>query len=161
VLEDKFIRYTKLYFIILLMFLAVPVIVGLIVWGFWGFSKLISYGPAELVFELLMITIPAAVFSSAYLIFFKRTKNHPVAWVRIFSKILFVAALALCLYLLVTDIVYFFNKKGTDISQYRSFSLAFMAGNVGALFFIAILQAFTTQQEADWIEKRRQKERGG
>ena len=156
-MEDKFIRYTKLYFIILLMFLAVPLIIALLVWTFWGFSKLISYGPAEFIFELLMITMPSAVFSSAYLIFFKRTKKHPVPAVRVFSMILFVIGIATCLFLLVTDIIYFFKKTGVDISNYKCFSLAFLAGNVGTLFFVAIVQAFTTNKEVDWIEKRKQR----
>jgi hypothetical protein len=30
-----------------------------------------------------------------------------------------------------------------------------MAGNVAALFLIAIVQAFTTKKELDWMERKR------
>ena len=45
-----------------------------------------------------------------------------------------------------------------DITNYASFDLLFLAGNIGLLFFIAILQAFTTKKEMNWMEKRKQKE---
>lgn len=140
------------------LFLCIPLIVGLLFWFFYGFAKLVSLGPATFVYRLLIICLPAAVFSSAYLIFFKRTKGHPVSWVRIFSKIIFVIGLAAAVFFLVTDLIYFFAKAGNDIANYNSFSIGFMAGNVGTLFGVAILQAFTTQKEVDWIEKRKERE---
>jgi hypothetical protein len=34
----------------------------------------------------------------------------------------------------------------------------FLAGNIGLLFLLAILQAFTTNKEEDWMDKRRKNE---
>jgi len=36
-MDDKFLKYSKLYILIFLMFLAIPVILGLLVVTFWGF----------------------------------------------------------------------------------------------------------------------------
>ncbi|MBK7434368.1 MAG: hypothetical protein IPI66_10995 [Chitinophagaceae bacterium] len=157
-LEDKFIRYTKLYIIIFLMFLLVPALIGLIFGLFYGFSKLVHYSRTDYLIELLIITMPSAVFSTAYIIFYKRTANHPVQAVKWISRFLFAGALCICGLILVTDIIRFYTLAKQDISDYRSFSIAFMAGNVGLLFLIAIIQAFTTQKETDWIDRRRQQE---
>ncbi|HMI77822.1 MAG TPA: hypothetical protein VK484_03470 [Ferruginibacter sp.] len=154
-MDDKFLKYSKLYLLIFLMFLAIPVILALLVVTFYGFSKLVSSSPVDIIFELLMISLMPAVFASAYVIFFKRTKQHPSTAISIISKILFVIGIVCCLTVLVTDIISFFNKHNLDISGYRCFSLAFLAGNMGGLFFIAIIQAFTTKKEVDWMERNR------
>ena len=154
-LEDKFARYSKLYVLIFLMFLSIPVLFALVIGTFYGFSKLISSAPVDVIFELFVISLPAAIFSTAYIIFFKRTKKHPSAGVRIFSKTCFVIGLACSLLLLVLDLYAFFRYRGLDIDDFNCYSFVFLAGNIGSLFFIAILQAFTTEKEKDWLEKRR------
>lgn len=151
-MEDKFIRYSKLYFLIFLLFLSVPVIVGLTVATFWGFSKVVSLGPAEMVFGLLIMSVPCAIFASAYYIFFKRTKFHPSAIVRVISRALFVIGFCIAFIFLVLDIIEYFHKP-VDVSDYRSFNMWYLAGNIGGLFIIAIMQAFTTQKEKDWMER--------
>ena len=155
-MEDKFIRYSKLYFLIFLLFLSIPVIIGLIIAVFYGFSKLISTAPVDIIFEMLIVSIPAAIFTTAYTIFFVRTKQHPAAAVRIISWILFSIGIGFCMVFLVLDLISFFHKHGYDISSYRSFSTIFLAGNIAGLFLIAIMQAFTTRKEQDWMEKRRE-----
>lgn len=152
-MEDKFIRFTKLYIIIFLMFLSIPVIIGLLVGAFYGFSKIIFSGTADKVFQLLMISIPAAVFSTVHIIFLKRTKQHPSGIIRFCSSILFIAGIALSLFFVTKDIIYFFNNPGYNIDHYVCFSIPFLAGNIGGLFLIAIIQAFTTHKEKDWIER--------
>ncbi len=154
-MEDKFLKYSKLYILIFLMFLAIPVMLGLVVVTFYGFSKLVSSSPVDIIFELAMISLLPAVFASAFVIFFKRTTQHPSTAVRLVSKILFVIGIIACLAVLVTDIISFFNKHDLDIAGYNCFSLGFLAGNVGGLFLIAIIQAFTTKKEADWMERNR------
>lgn len=154
-MEDKFTRFTKLYILIFLLFLSIPVAFGLVVGTFYGFSKIISSAPVDIIFELFIISMPTAVFSTAYLIFFKRTKKHPDAFVRIFSKLIFVLGLASCGVFLVLDMIAFFRHRGLDINDFYSFGIIFLAGNIGMLFLIAILQAFTTEKEKDWLEKRR------
>ena len=157
-MEDKFTRYTKLYILIFLMFLSIPVVIGLVIGAFYGFSKLISFGPVDIVFQLLIISVPAAVFASADVIFFKRTKQHPSAVIRTCSKILFVTGIIFCAVFLVLDILVFFKKPGNDITDYRCFSISFLAANIGGLFLIAIIQAFTTKKEKDWMDRLGEKE---
>ena len=152
-MEDKFLRYSKLYFLIFLLFLSVPVIIGLIVASFYGFSKLVSLGPVNVVFELLIISVPCAIFTSAYYIFFRRTRFHPSAIVRAISRSLFTIGFCLALVFLVLDIIEYFHKR-IDVGEYRSFNMWFLAGNIAGLFIIAIMQAFTTQKEKDWMERQ-------
>ena len=85
-MEDKFVRYSKLYVLLFLLFLSVPVIIGLIIGAFYGISRLFSSAPIDLVYELFILSIPAAVFSAVYVIFFRRTAWHPVWPVRFISK---------------------------------------------------------------------------
>ncbi|MEP7236584.1 MAG: hypothetical protein ABI685_01920 [Ferruginibacter sp.] len=110
---------------------------------------------ADITFGLGVVTLAPALFSSVYVIFFKRTKKHPVAAIRIISKIVFVAGLLISLVVLVIDMIAFFTKYNTDITGYNGLSLTFLAGNVGALFLIAIIQAFTTSKEVDWMDRKR------
>jgi hypothetical protein len=137
------------------MFLSVPVILGLIIAAFYGISKLVSSSFVDIIFGLGIITLAPALFSAVYFIFFKRTKDHPIATVRIVSKILFVAGILISGFVLITDMISFFTKFEIDITGYRCFSLAYMAGNVGGLFLIAIIQAFTTGKEVDWMDRNK------
>lgn len=154
-MEDRFLKYSKLYILIFLMFLAVPVALGLLVAFFYGVSKLVSSGFVDITFGLGVVTIAPALFSSVYLIFFKRTKKHPSSVVRIISSIFFVVGFAVSLFVLVTDMISFFTKFNIDITGYKCYSLPYMAGNVAGLFIIAIMQAFTTKKEVDWMERNR------
>ena len=154
-MDDKFTRYSKLYVLIFLMFLSVPVLFALVIGIFYGFSKLVSSAPVDVIFELFIISIPAAVFSTAYVIFYRRTGKHPLAAIRIFSKLLFIIGLAASVLFLIMDMYSFFRYRGLNISDFYCFSILFLAGNIGALFLIALLQAFTTEKEKDWLEKTR------
>ncbi|NOT93964.1 hypothetical protein [Ferruginibacter sp.] len=153
-MDDRFTKFSKLYFLVFLLFLSVPVAFSLVMSVFYGFSKLISSRPVDVIFELVVITIPAAVFSSAYYIFSKRTKTHPSAVVRVTSQIVFWVGIGCSIAVLVVSIIDYFKSGYHNITDYISFSLAFLAGNVAALFLIAILQALTTKKEEDWMEKR-------
>lgn len=154
-MEDKFLKYSRLYILIFLLFLAVPVLLGLLIVIFYGFSKLVSSSIVDIIFGLGIVTIAPALFSSVYVVFFKRTASHPVAAVRILSRAFFVVGIAVSAVVLVTDLISFFTKYGIDIADYRCYSLAYLAGNVGGLFLIAIIQAFTTKKEVDWMERNR------
>ena len=154
-MEDRFIKYSKLYALIFLMFLSVPVMLGFVVAAFYGISKLVSSSVVDIIFGLGVITLAPALFSSVYFIFLKRTKQHPSAIVRSISYTFFIIGIACSLIILVTDMLSFFGKYGIDITDYRCFSLAYLAANVGGLFLIAIIQAFTTKKEVDWMERNR------
>jgi len=154
-MEDRFVKYSKLYFLIFLLFLSVPVILGLAIGIGYGFSKLISSKPVDLIYQLLVIALPSSVFATVYYIFFKRTRNHPSAAVRVISKSVFVLGFCICLFILITDFIKFFKHPVFGTEGYQNFSLPFLAGNVAALFIVAIMQAFTTNKEEDWLEKRK------
>ena len=154
-MEDRFVKYSKLYFLIFLLFISVPVILGVAIAIAYGFSKLISSRPVDLLYQLLIIALPSSVFATVYYIFFKRTKTHPSAAVRLISRIVFILGFCTCLFVLIIDFMKFFKNPVFGTEGYRNFSLAFLAGNVATLFIIAILQAFTTNKEEDWMEKRK------
>ena len=75
-MEDRFIKYSKLYALIFLMFLAVPVILGILIAAFYGLSKLVSSSVIDIVFGLSIITLAPALFSSVFVIFYRRTKKQ-------------------------------------------------------------------------------------
>lgn len=153
-MEDKFIRYSKLYFLVFLLFLSVPVIIGLIIASLWGFSKVISSAPMDVVFELLIMSIPCAIFASAEYIFFRRTRFHPSNVVRVISRVLLAIGFCLAIIFLIMDIITYFHKP-VDVNDYRSFNMWYLVGNIGGLFLVAIVQAFTTQKEKDWMDRSR------
>ena len=159
-MDDKFLKYSRLYLFIFLLFLSIPVVFGLVIATFYGFSKMISSAPVDIFFELMIISIPAAIFTTAYVIFFIRTKRHPSPLIRIISRILFIIGTLVSCTFLVLDIISYFHKQNNDVSNYHCFNIFFLAGNIGGLFLIAIMQAFTTSKEKDWLEKRKEKERG-
>lgn len=153
-MEDRFIKYTKLYILIFFAFLAIPVAFGIVFGALYGFSKLVSSRPVDMIFAMGVITMPVAIFSTAYVIFFRRTKKHPSTIVRGISYVLFVLALLGCGYTLVKGFIDFFERGGGyNITDYFSFSLLFLAGNIALLFLVALLQAFTTEKEKDWMER--------
>jgi hypothetical protein len=154
-MEDRFTKYSKLYILIFLLFLCVPVLLGLVIVAFYGFSKLVSSTVADVSFGLGIVTIGPALFMSVYFIFFKRTKKHPSTIVKIFSQIIFVIGFIVSLIVLIYDMRSFFTKFSTDITGYLSYSLAYLAGNIALLFLIAIIQAFTTQKEVDWMDRNK------
>ncbi len=154
-MEDRFIKYSKLYALIFLLFLSVPVLLGLAIAAFYGISKLVSSTIADIVFGLGVVSLAPAVFMTVYYIFFKRTKKHPAQAVKIISYILFIIGFVTSLVVLVLDMISFFTRFNTDITGYHGLSLTYLAGNVGALFLIAIVQAFTTNKEVDWMDRKR------
>lgn len=154
-MEDRFLKYSKLYALIFLLFLSVPVFIGLAIFFFWGFSKIVSSTVVDIIFGLGIVAIPPALFSAVYAIFFRRTKQHPAAWVRYLSYTLFVIGFVFSVYVLIRDLIDFFAHYSTDIASYEAYSLVYIAGNTGTLFIIALMQAFTTQKEVDWMERNR------
>jgi hypothetical protein len=154
-MEDRFTKYSKLYVLIFLLFLCVPVLLGLIVAAFYGISKLVSSTVADITFGLGIVSLTPAVFMTAYYIFFKRTKTHPEPTVKVISQILFVAGFLISISVLVLDMISFFKGFSPDIGSYHGYSLVYTAGNVAMLFLIAIVQAFTTKKEVDWMDRKR------
>lgn len=156
-MEDRFTKFSKLYALIFLMFLSVPVMLALLVASFYGFSKLVSSSVVDIIFGLGMITSAPALFLSVYVIFFKRTALHPAVTVRFISRSFFVIGFVCSIFVLFTDIISFFTKFEIDSTGYRCFSLVYLTGNIAGLFLIAILQAFTTKKEVDWLKRNQLK----
>lgn len=156
-MEDKFIKYTKLYIFILLLLLSVPVLFGLLIAVFYGFSTLISSKPVDIVFELLVIAIGPAIIAAAYGIFFIRTRKQSASIVKIISISFFLAGFISCIVVMVMDIFSLFNHNNHVISDYYSYSLPFLAGNIGTLFLIAVLQALSASKEKDWMHRNNEK----
>jgi len=154
-MEDRFLKYSKLYLLIFLLFLSVPVLLGLIIALFYGVSRVVSSNVADISFGLGVIALAPAILSAVYVIFFKRTGKHPVAGVRVISKFIFIVAILISIIVLVIDMIYFFNRYDTNITGYYGLSLTYLAGNTAMLFLIAIIQAFTTKKEVDWMERQR------
>jgi hypothetical protein len=107
----------------------------------------------ELLFYIAIISAPFVLFEFVYIVFFRRNKKHPAAWVKIISGILFIAGMAFCLYVYILDFISFFNKEYYSITEFKSFDLRFLCINIFGLFAIAILQALTTEKEKDWMER--------
>ena len=154
-MEDRFVKYSKLYALIFLLFLCVPVLLGLVVAAFYGISKIVSSSFADITFGLGVVSLAPAVFMSVYFIFFKRTKKHPAQVIKIISQIVFVTGFLISLVVLIFDMISFFTKFNTDITHYYGLSLTYLAGNVAMLFLIAIVQAFTTNKEVDWMDRNK------
>ena len=154
-MDDKFLKYSKLYGYIFLALFAFVIGVALLIATFYGFSKILSSRPVDVAFELIVIARPAIVFSTAYIIFFKRTKSHPNKVVKYISYVLFIAALTYCSIGLIWTIKDYFTLKSSSIADYHTFKLVFLAGNVALLFIIAIMQALSTEKEVDWMERKK------
>ena len=135
-MEDRFTKYSKLYVLIFLLFLCVPVLLGLIIAAFYGISKIVSSTVADISFGLGVVSLAPAVFMSVYFIFFKRTKKHPAKAVKIISQIIFLAGFLISLVVLVFDMISFFTKFNTDITGYHGLSLTYLAGNVSILLYL-------------------------
>ena len=56
---------------------------------------------------------------------------------------------------LITDLITFFKSHYRDIAHYNSYNLAFLAANVGVIFFVGILQALTSSKEVDWMDRNK------
>ena len=102
----------------------------------------------------LILLLPTALFVSVFAIFFRRTKMHPSKPVRIFSSAIFLIGILSWFVVLGFDCINFFKTASPEISQYYSYNLLYLVGNVGIIFFIGIIQALTTAKEKDWMERR-------
>jgi len=156
-MEDRFTKFSKLYILIFLLFLSIPVLFGAVISLFYGFSKLISSRPVDIAFELIVICVPSAIFATAYYIFIRRTKNNPSGIVRAISYIFSFIGLLVSLAAVIMNFMDYFKRHAHDIYDYTSFSLWFLAGNVGLLFLMAIMQALTTAKEVDWMDRQKNK----
>jgi len=158
-MEDRFSKYFQLSFNLFFTFLGFILSLLILMLGLKYMFRILDYIPWFVyVYMLFIIIVPASLFISIFVIYFKRTASHPSAGVRVISKSIFVLALILWAAAFIMDMVTFFKNGSREISNYYSYNIFLLAGSVATIFLIGVVQALSTTKEKDWIEKR--KERG-
>jgi hypothetical protein len=153
-------KYLRLFVTILLSvvgFIVALVLLFLLIRLFFG---ILSYIPwMAYVYILMILSVPAAIFVTAFIVFFKRTAIHPVKFVRLLSYTLFIAFLICWGIAYVWDMITFFRTGSTQIMTYKSWDLIFLTANVTCIFFIGVVQALTAVKEVDWMERKKSGDR--
>ncbi len=154
-MEDNFGKYLRLFGTLFLTVIGFIIAFILLLLGLRLFFGLLSYIPwFTNVYMILILMLPAALFISAYIIYFKRTTLHPAAAIRIISYIIFSIALILWGIFFIWDLLIFFRHVYQTIDRYHSYNMIFLAANVACFFLVGVMQAFTTEKEKDWMEKQ-------
>lgn len=154
-MEDQFGKYLRLFGSIFLLALGSIVALILVLLGIRLLFGLMSYIPwITYIYTLFILLVPAVLFITAYIIYFKRTFSHPDKTTRWISYFLFSAALLAWAVFLFSDLLIFYKHAYTSIGMYNCYDMIFLASNVACIFIVGVLQAFTTTKEKDWMEKR-------
>lgn len=157
-MEDKFAKYLQLSNRLIITLVAFIASLLLLLFGIrLIFSLLDSMPWFVYLFTLFIIIITSAIFICIFLTSLYRIKHHPSAPVRLISYILNGAAFLGWVYFLCRDIITFFLTGSQQISNYNSYNVLYLAGSVGLIFLLAIIQALSLEKEKDWIEKRKER----
>ncbi len=157
-MDDNFGKYLRLFGTLFFTFIGFIVAFILLMLGVRLFFGILSYIPwLTYLYMILILIFPTALFVTAYVIYFRRTRMHPSKIVKFISYTLFIVAIGLWLYFFMIDMKLFFKYFYGTIDRYQTYNLLFLACNVGCIFFVGVMQAFSTEKEQDWMEKRRQK----
>lgn len=149
-------KYLRLFASLFFTFIGFIVAIIVLLLGLKFFFGMLSYIPGVVnIFTLFIICVPAALFISVYIIFFRRTSSHPSAPARIISYIFFTIALAAWGFFFVKDLILFFRYFYTTVGEYMSYDMIFLSGNVFVIFLVGIIQALTAKKEVGWMERRR------
>jgi TRAP-type mannitol/chloroaromatic compound transport system permease small subunit len=161
--EDSFAKFLRIsaYTISILLGLIV-VIAGLFfVTGSYVMGVADKYAWFVYGYIIFIIGVPSFVFLLGYPVFFKRTRKHRFAWVRIISYTLFILGIIACIAYWVWDIYILFSLKDTNLadkihtlSTYPSFSILFIGSNIACFFLVGVLQALTNEKEKDWMHRQ-------
>ena len=152
---DQFGKFIRLFGNIFFSFIGFIVLISLLLLGLRFFMGALDYLSWFRYFYLsLMLMIPSVLFITVFVIYFKRTKNHPSKPVRIISDSIFVSAILSWLVVLVIDSIQFLKHGYTGIDKYYSYNLLYLVINVATIFIVGIMQALTTAKEKDWMERR-------
>jgi hypothetical protein len=152
-------KYIRLFGTIFFSFIGFIAAFALLMVGLKYTFRILDHIPwFSLMFTLFIICVPAVLFITVYLIYIVHTKPHPSKVAKIFSYILFAVALASWAYYWFLDFVIFFKYHHNSIGQYNCYNLAFLAGNVGLIFFVGIIQALSSKKEVGWMERQQQRE---
>jgi hypothetical protein len=147
-------KYVRLFWMILLAIVCFLIAIVLLFLGARLVFGLVNALPwISFIYTLLILTVPAAIFITAFIIYFVRTRSHPSRPVRILSYFLFAVFLCAWLVFYTMDIITFFRTSQTQIEPYRSWDIIFLTANVACLFIVGILQALNSAKEEDWLER--------
>jgi chromate transport protein ChrA len=152
-------KYIRLFGTIFFSFMAFIAAFALLMIGLKYTFRILDHIPwFSLMFTLFIICVPAVLFITVYLIYIQHTKPHTSKAAKIFSYIIFAIALAAWAYYWFLDFIIFFKHHYSSIGEYNCYNLAFLAGNVGIIFLVGIVQALSTKKELGWMERNQQRE---
>ena len=139
---DTYGKYLRLLSLIFLSFLGVIGFLALLLFLFKWFFRLLDMASfTSGVYLFLMLLVPASIFISIYLVFFKRTRSYPSKPIRSISSFFFALGILSLLVSVGFDLVTFFKTGNSDTSYYLSFDKWLLVPNGAVIFIIAILQA--------------------
>ena len=151
-------RHFKLFLTLLISilgFLAALVLLFFLMRLVFG---ILSYMPwLTYVYSLGVLSAPAAVFIPAWIIYLRRTSDHPVQWVMVLSYIIMPSMLLLWGIFYIYDLITFFRTGSTVIMKYMSWEMVFLAANVAVIFLMGVVQALSMPVEKDWMTKARER----
>ncbi len=155
-MEDKYSKYINLSLKLFLTFFVFVVSLLLLLFGLKLIFGLLDSIPWFVVLYLfIIIIVPAALFISIFLIYFRRTRSHPSLAVRWISYIVFSIALCGWGVSLVLDMIHFVSKQSREIGGYYGYNIFLLAGSVALIFLVGVMQALAGEKEKDWMERRR------
>jgi hypothetical protein len=158
-MEDKYTKYFQLSLRLFFAFLAFIIVLILILLGLkFLFGMLDKIPWFVFMYMLCIIIVPATLFITIFVVYFKRTAQHPSAVVRGISYTIFSVALLFWGACFILDIIQFFKKGSRDIGSYYSYNIFLLAASVVVIFLVGVLQALSTSKEKDWLEKRHERE---
>ena len=160
-MEDRYGKYVRLFgtiFFAMLGFILAFILLLLGVRLIFGLLSFISW--SAYVYTLFIMMVPAVLFISIFIIYFKRTSSHPSPFVRYISYSLFSIALIFWAIFFALDLITFFKHAYTDIEKYNGYNYIFLSANVATIFLVGVMQAFSAPKEKDWMERNREKENG-
>ena len=149
-------KYVKLFWLLLLSVIAVLGAMVLIFLGLrlvFGFVNELSW--FTYVFALFVLSVPPAIFITAFIIYWVRTRAHPSTVARMVSYVIFALFLSAWLIQFSRDLISFFTMKLTPAVDYKSWDMVFIASSIAALFIVGIIQAFSSAKEEDWMERNK------
>ena len=153
-MEDTFSKYLRLFGNILFSFIGfILVLASIFLLLRLGFGWLDGLSWFAYFYMLIILFIPAALFVSVFLIYFKRTVSHPSTIIRTISYVFFSVLLIGWGAALFVDLNSFFKNGSSDIDKYYSYNLLFLVINVASIFLIGIIQALSAEKEKDWMDK--------
>lgn len=123
-----------------------------LIFGLMNFMPWLDY-----VFAVLTVCVPAVVFIVAYSIFFVRSKKYIIKSISYISMFILAALTAGWCYILVHDLIHFFETEKVTIQTYLSYSKIVLTVSVATIFILGLVQALALPKEDDWMVKASKK----